>query len=144
MLLGEHRHTLDSKKRLSLPSKFRKELGKKIILTRGFDGSLLIYSLKEWEKLREKLQNLSLGQSDARAFARHLFGGASEIEIDSAGRILVPDFLKEYAELEQGVIVVGLADKVELWSEERWENYQKALREKSDLIAEKLGSVGMI
>ena len=144
MLLGEHRHTLDAKKRLSLPSKFRTELGKKVVVTKGFDGSLLVYSIKEWKKLVEKLQNLSLGQSDARAFSRHLFGGASEVEIDKSGRILIPDFLKDYADLKQTVMVVGLSHKVELWSEERWAKYQNALQEKSDIIAEKLGGIGMI
>ena len=144
MLLGEHRHTLDSKKRLSLPAKFRKELGKKLVITKGFDGSLLVYSLKEWKRLRDKLQTLSLGQADARGFSRHLFGGATEAEVDAAGRILIPDFLKEYAGLSNTVVVVGLSDKVELWSEERWERYRKALDEKSDLIAEKLGDIGMI
>ncbi len=144
MLLGEHRHTLDSKKRLSLPAKFRRELGKKLVITKGFDGALLVYSLKAWNDLQEKLKSLSLGQADARGFSRHLFGGAAEVEVDSAGRILIPDFLKDYADLKQKVVVVGLADRVELWDEERWDRYQKTLNEKSDLIAEKLAEGGMI
>lgn len=144
MLIGEHRHTLDPKKRLSLPAKFRKELGKKVVLTRGLDACLFVYSVKEWEKFTEKLANLSMGQSDSRAFNRFLLGGAVETDIDSAGRILVPDFLKDFAGLEQKVIVAGLSNRVELWSEEKWEIYQKELEGQAGLLAEKLGDIGMI
>ena len=144
MLLGEHKHTLDTKKRLSLPSKFRKELGKTVVVTRGLDSSLFVYSLKEWKKFSEKLSELSMGQSDTRAFNRFILGGAVETDIDSAGRILIPDFLKDFAGLQQKVMVIGLSNKVELWDEEKWNKYQSELSTKADILAEKLGEIGMI
>ncbi|MAQ77056.1 cell division/cell wall cluster transcriptional repressor MraZ [Candidatus Campbellbacteria bacterium] len=144
MLIGEHKHTLDSKKRLSLPSKFRKELGKTVVITKGLDSCLFVYSVKEWKKFAESLDELSMGKSDTRAFARYFLGGAAEVDIDSAGRILIPDFLKDLAHLQTKVMVVGVNKRVELWSEESWEAYQKSLDKKADDVAEKLGDIGMI
>ena len=144
MLIGEHKHTLDTKKRLSLPSKFRKELGKTVVVTRGLDTCIFVYSVKEWKKFSEKLGELSMGQSDTRAFNRFILGGAVEVDIDSAGRILIPDFLKEFAGLEQKVIVTGLSNRVELWNETKWDNYQSELEGKAGILAEKLGEIGMI
>ena len=144
MLLGEHKHTLDTKKRLSLPSKFRKELGKTVVVTRGLDTSLFVYSLKEWKKFSEKLGELSMGQSDTRAFNRFILGGAVEADIDSAGRILIPDFLKDFAGLDQKVMVIGLSNRVELWDEGKWIAYQSELSNKANILAEKLGEIGMI
>ncbi|MCI5051000.1 MAG: division/cell wall cluster transcriptional repressor MraZ [Candidatus Pacebacteria bacterium] len=144
MLIGEHTHTLDSKKRLSLPSKFRKELGKTVVITKGLDSCLFVYSTKEWKKFSEKLGELSMGQGDTRAFTRYFMGGAAEVDIDSAGRILIPDFLKDLAHLQTKVMVVGIGTRVELWDEERWNTYQSELEKKADLVAEKLGDIGMI
>lgn len=144
MLIGEHKHTLDTKKRLSLPAKFRKELGKKVIVTRGLDTCLFVYSQKEWKSFSEKLGELSMGQSDTRAFNRFLLGGAVEVEIDSAGRILIPDFLKEFAHLDTKVVVAGIANRVELWDETAWDKYQVSIQSQADTLAEKLGSIGMI
>lgn len=144
MLIGEHKHTLDTKKRLSLPSKFRKELGKKVIVTRGLDTCLFVYSQKEWKNFSDKLGELSMGQSDTRAFNRFLLGGAVEVEIDSAGRILIPDFLKEFARLKTKVVVAGIANRVELWDENLWDKYQSTVQGQADALAEKLGAIGMI
>ncbi|MGB0925374.1 MAG: division/cell wall cluster transcriptional repressor MraZ [Minisyncoccia bacterium] len=144
MLLGEHKHTLDTKKRLSLPAKFRKELGKTVVVTRGLDTSLFVYSVKEWKKFTEKLSELSMGQSDTRSFNRFILGGAVEVDIDSAGRILIPDFLKDFAGLGQKVMVVGLSNRVELWDETKWNSYQNELAGKANILAEKLGDIGMI
>jgi len=144
MLIGEHTHTLDSKKRLSLPSKFRKELGKKIVITRGLDQCLFVYSESEWKKFSNKLSELSMGQADSRAFNRFLLGGAVEVDIDGSGRILIPDFLKEFADLGTKVIVTGVHNRVELWNEEAWEKYKLAVDKKADALAEKLGDIGMI
>jgi MraZ protein len=145
MLLGEHKHTLDTKKRLSLPAKFRKELGKTVVVTRGFDSALFVYSQKEWKKFVEKnMDDLSIGKSDTRAMSRFMLGGAVETNIDSAGRILIPDFLKDFAGLKNKVMVVGLASRVELWDEDKWNNYQSELSKNADILAEKLGDMGMI
>ncbi len=144
MLIGEHTHTLDTKKRMSLPAKFRKELGKTVVITKGLDSCLFVYSLKEWKKFSEKLSELSMGQGDTRAFSRYFLGGAVEVDIDSAGRILIPDFLKDLAHLQTKVMVVGIGNRVELWDEGRWNTYQSELEKKADIVAEKLGDIGMI
>jgi len=144
MLIGEYNHTLDDKKRLSLPSKFRKELGKDIVITHGLDHCLFIYSKTEWKKFAEKLGELSMGQADSRSFTRFILGSAVEATFDKAGRILIPDFLKKFAKLGNSVVVAGIGNRVELWNEKKWNSYQKGLEENADTLAEKLGDIGMI
>jgi MraZ protein len=143
MLLGEYTHTLDPKKRLSLPAKFRQEVGKKVVLTHGLDKCLFLYSVKQWEKIAEKLSELSTGQSDTRGFNRYMLAGAVEAEVDSLGRILLPDFLKEFAELGEKVVITGVHNRAEIWNEERWIEYKKKIVEQADLLAQKLGEVGV-
>ena len=144
MFIGEYKHTIDPKKRLAIPVKFRKEIGNRMVLTRGLDGCLFLFPQKEWEQLAEKLSRLPLGQQDTRAFVRLLLAGASEVEVDQLGRILVPDFLKDYASLKKTVIIAGLFNKLEIWDEERWSQYKGQLEKNSDKIAEKLGELGVI
>jgi MraZ protein len=144
MLIGEYTHTIDDKKRLSLPSKFRKELGKKIVITHGLDNCLFIYPQKEWLKVSEKLSALGVGQSDSRGFNRFMLGGAVEAEVDSIGRILVPDFLKEFARLKNKVAVVGVHSRVEIWDQKSWNDYKKKIQSRADALAQKLGDVGAI
>jgi len=115
-----------------------------VVITRGLDRSLSVYSLKEFQNFAEKLSDLSMGQSDSRNFKRLMLGSAVETQIDSAGRILIPDYLKDLAGLKQKVMVVGLLNRIELWDEDRWKEYQKELSEKTDVLAEKLGDLGMI
>ncbi len=144
MLIGEYTHTLDEKKRLSLPSKFRKEIGRKVVVTHGLDTCLFIYSLAEWKKFSEKLASLSMGQADTRAFNRFLLGGAVETEVDGSGRILIPDFLKNFAKLRSRVIVAGIHNRIEIWDETTWQEYKSGVEKKADALAEKLGEIGMI
>ena len=144
MLIGQHRHILDPKKRISLPAKFRKELGKKVVLTNGLDHCIFVYSIKEWHTIAAKLGSLGFGNASTRSFNRFLLGGAEEVEIDSAGRILVPDFLKEFAGLQEKVILTGVQNRVEIWDETRWTTYVKNVGEEADALAEKLGEVGLI
>ncbi|MEK7136508.1 MAG: division/cell wall cluster transcriptional repressor MraZ, partial [Patescibacteria group bacterium] len=99
MLIGEHRHTIDAKNRLSLPAKFRKEIGKKVVVTYGLDNCLFVYPLKEWEKAATSLAALSIGQASTRDFNRFILGGAVETDVDAMGRILLPDFQREFAGL---------------------------------------------
>jgi len=143
MLLGEYTHTLDPKKRLSLPSKFRKEMGKKVILARGFDKCLYLYTQKGWEKNAQKLAELSKGSAESRAFERMQFSGAVEAEVDSLGRILIPDFLKDFAGLQTKVVVTGVNDRAEIWDEEKWMEYKSRMVEQNDSLAEKLGEKGV-
>lgn len=144
MLIGEYTHTLDEKKRLSLPAKFRKELGRGAILTRGLDQCLAIYSRESWAHITEKMASLSLAAGDSRGFSRFVLSGAVELEIDSAGRILIPDFLKVFAHLKSKVVFAGVGDRVEIWDEERWGDYKRALESHSDTIAERLGQIGAL
>jgi len=144
MLLGEYLHTLDPKKRLSLPVKFRKEIGKKVVITRGLDNCLFVYSLKSWERISLKLGELSIGQADQRGFNRFMLSGAVEVDVDSVGRILIPDFLKDFGGLKSRVIVAGVNDRVELWDERTWKDYKKRIEKQADAMAEKLGDLGVL
>ena len=143
MLIGEYQHTLDAKKRLAVPAKLRKEIGEKAVLTRGLDNCLFLYPLQEWQRLTEKLGQLPVGQGNTRSFLRLILAGAVEVELDQLGRILVPDYLKNYAELKQRVVIAGVYNRLEIWDEVRWENYKTEVEKNTDMIAEKLGELGM-
>ncbi len=144
MLIGEYTHSLDPKKRLSLPVKFRRELGKKVVVTRGLDNCLFVYPLKEWQRITQKVSELPLGQADTRGFNRFFLSGAVEVDIDSVGRILVPDFLKEFAGLSSKVVLAGIHDRVEIWDEAVWTEYKKRIEKQADALAEKLGEIGVL
>ncbi len=144
MLIGEYKHTIDPKKRLSIPIKLRKEIGDGAILTRGLDSCLFLFPLKEWNQLADKLGKLPLGQQDTRGFVRLLLSGAVEVEFDQLGRVLVPDYLRDYADLKKSVVVAGLFNRLEIWDESKWQIYKANLEKNSDKIAEKLGELGVI
>ncbi len=143
MLIGEYLHTIDQKNRLSVPSKFRKELGARVVVTRGLDQCLFLYSVEEWKALAEKLATLPWGKSETRSFVRTMIAGAMDCEIDSLGRILLPDYLKSYSKLEAEAVVVGLYNRVEIWSPELWKQYSEGAMRQTEVIAEKLGELGL-
>ena len=143
MLIGEYTHTIDNKNRISLPFKFRKELGKKVIVTHGLDNCLFLYQPKEWQRISEKLASLGMGQSDTRGFNRFLLAGAIEANVDSIGRILIPEHLREFAGLKNRVVFAGVHNRIEIWKEEKWSEYKKKIEKQADLMAEKLGEVGV-
>ena len=144
MLIGEYTHAIDPKKRLSLPAKFRKELGKKVVVTRGLDNCLFVYPLRQWQLITEKVSKLPLGQADTRGFNRFFLSGAVEADIDGVGRILIPDFLKEFAGLKSKVVLTGIHDRVEIWDEKTWSDYKRRIEKQGDALAEKLGEVGIL
>ena len=144
MLIGEYTHTIDDKNRLSLPAKFRIEIGKKVVLTPGLDSCIFVFSTTEWKKITEKLSESSMLNADSRSFNRFLLGGAVEAEIDSIGRVLIPDFLKGRAKLQSKVAVVGVQTRVELWDEKAWAEYKQVVEKQADSLAEKLSQVGML
>lgn len=144
MLIGEYTHTLDPKKRLSLPAKFRKELGKGVVITRGLDNCLWVYSAKEWKRLVENLAELPMGHAHSRDFSRFMFSGATEAEIDSAGRMLIPEFLKDFAGLKGKVVLAGVQTRVEIWDVKQWEAYKRRIEKQADSMAERLGEIGAI
>lgn len=141
--IGEYTHTFDEKKRVSLPSKFRKDLGKKVVVTHGLDACLLLYPLKAWDVIAKKLGNLSMGQPDTRAFGRFMLAGAVEAELDSIGRILIPEFLRKYADLKGKVVFAGVYDRVEIWNDKDWGEYKSRMEKNADLMAKKLGEIGV-
>lgn len=146
MLIGEYIHALDDKNRLSLPVKFRSELGKKVVITPGLDGCLFVFAAKEWQGIASRLTSgeTSMLQSDNRGFNRRMFGGAVEAEVDSIGRVLIPDFLKKLAGMSEKVAVVGIQNRLELWNEKAWREYREVIEKKADTLAEKLGQIGVL
>src|SRR5688572_1451942 len=114
MFIGQYAHTIDDKKRISLPVKFRKEIGKKIVLTHGLDRCLFAYGVKEWEKISEKLGNLGMLDANSRGFNRFILAGAQEIDVDSNGRILIPEHLKEFAGVNDTVVFAGVFNRIEI------------------------------
>lgn len=143
MLIGEYLHTIDNKKRLAIPAKLREKIGKKAVITRGLDNCLFLYPLREWETLADKLSKLPIGQGGTRSFIRLMLAGASEVETDSLGRVLIPDYLKTYAELKKEVIIAGLYNRLEIWDKEKWSAYKETAGRSSEEIAEKLGELGV-
>jgi len=142
MLIGEYTHTLDEKKRVSLPSKFRKEIGKRVVATRGLDNCLFLYEWNEWQKIAQKVSDLGMGQADKRGFNRFLLSSAVEIDIDNVGRFLIPDYLKEFADLQNKIVFAGVGNRIEIWNETAWIEYKKDVEKQADKLAEKLGEVG--
>ncbi len=143
MFIGEYIHSVDDKKRLSVPSKFRRELGKKAIITLGLNKCLSIYPPKEWKAFAEKLSKLSMGKAEDRGFSRAMLAGAFEVEIDAIGRIVIPETLKGYASLKEKVVLTGAYDRVEVWDEEAWKLYKAQMVSDADRMAEELGARGV-
>ena len=143
MFIGEYKYSIDEKKRLAVPAKFRRLLGKKAVITRGLDKSLILYPAKEWGSLAKKISKLPLAQADARNFSRLMLGGAMEVTIDGLGRILIPDYLKDYASLKKKVIFIGLYDRVEVWDELEFQKNRKKTEMAAGDIAERLKDLGV-
>lgn len=143
MLIGQYQHTIDQKKRLALPVKFRGELGATVIVTKGVENCLVVYTQKEWDVVSGKLANLPVSQEGARSFARHLLASAMEIELDKLGRILIPDYLKEYSMLQKNVVVCGLSNRLEIWDQQKWTDYSKNAEKGVEEIVSKLGPLGI-
>lgn len=146
MIIGTYFHTIDDKNRLSLPSKFRKEMGKRLVVTPGLDSCLFVFTAEEWEKISERLSGRqeSMLKADNRSLNRYLLGMAVEIEVDAAGRMLIPDHLRSRAKLSEKVVFIGVRDRVEIWDEAIWKSYAQEVESKADQLAEKLSQAGMI
>lgn len=138
MFMGEYQHTIDEKGRMIIPSKFREALGSNFVVTRGLDQCLFVYPRSEWEVLEQKLKTLPLMKSDARAFTRFFFSGATECELDKQGRVNIPNNLLQYSKLDKECVVLGVSNRVEIWSKDIWENYFDQSEESFNEIAEKL------
>lgn len=138
MFMGEYHHSIDNKGRLIVPSKFRDELGEMFIITRGLDQCLFGYPLSEWAQIEEKLKGLPLTKKDARAFTRFFFSGATESELDKQGRINIPVPLLQYAKLEKECVILGVSNRIEIWSKQIWEDYFSQSEESFAEIAENM------
>ena len=129
---------------MSFPIKFRKEMGKTVVVTPGLDKCLFIFTMTEWSRISSRLAESSMLSADNRSFNRYLLGGATEVGVDPQGRILIPDFLIDRAGLQAKVAVVGVHTRVELWDQKVWDVYKKTVEAKADSLAEKLGGVGVL
>ena len=143
MFIGEYNHNLDEKGRLAVPVKFRNDLKKGAVVTKGLDGCLFLYTMNEWKILAEKLSKLPISQSGTRAFARLMLAGAMDTQIDKQGRIVVPDYLRKYAGMKKKIIISGLYNRLDIWDENSWEKYKRKTEKESEDIAEKLGELGV-
>lgn len=143
MFIGEYKHSIDLKKRVAIPAKFRLDFKKGAVITRGLDKCLFVYSQKEWDKIATKLGEMPMGEKSTRSFVRLMLAGATDVQLDSQGRVLIPEYLKEYAGLKKQAIVAGLFNRLEIWDSEEWESYKKSAEENQDEIAEQLGKLGM-
>ncbi|TSC52249.1 MAG: MraZ protein [Parcubacteria group bacterium LiPW_41] len=143
MLLGEFKHNIDEKGRVAVPAKFRHAFQGGAIITRGLDHCLFIFSLSEWENLAKKINDLPLAQANSRAFSRLMLAGAMDVKVDVQGRVLVPDYLREYAGIKKQVVVAGVYNRAEIWDETAWNEYKARTESASDEIAEKLGELGI-
>ncbi|KQL54727.1 cell division protein MraZ [Heyndrickxia shackletonii] len=138
MFMGEYQHNIDTKGRIIIPAKFRELLGETFVITRGLDRCLFGYPIDEWKQVEEKLKALPLTKKDARAFTRFFFSGASECELDKQGRINIPTPLVSYAQLEKECVVLGVSNRIEIWSKELWEDYFEESEESFAEIAENM------
>lgn len=142
MFMGEYNHSIDAKGRLIVPAKFREVLGEEFVVTKGLDGCLFVYPQAEWRNFEEKLKSLPLTNKNARQFTRFFLAGAATCEVDKQGRILLPQVLREFAELEKEVVLVGVASRIEIWSSKRWNECMEAYDEDMDEVAENMESLG--
>ncbi|MCX6737125.1 MAG: division/cell wall cluster transcriptional repressor MraZ [Candidatus Parcubacteria bacterium] len=138
MFIGEYHHSIDPKGRLSLPVRFKSELAGGAVLTRGIDNCLFLWPKSAWTPFVNKIQNLPLTQANPRAFARLMLGGAMEVELDAQGRILIPNYLEDYAKLGKKAVIIGLNDRLEIWDEDSYKDYQTKTEKASAEIAEQL------
>lgn len=143
MFIGEYSHNLDDKGRLAVPAKFRLELKKGAVVTRGLDNCLFLYTKKEWEKLAEKLAALPISQANSRAFSRLMLAGAMDVDVDAQGRIILPEYLRNFAGLKKAAIIAGLYNRLEIWDEEKWNTYKGQTEAESGSIAERMAELGV-
>ncbi len=139
MLLGKYEHAIDSKGRVTLPSGFRQEFEKGLVVTKGLDDCLFLYPLKRWEEIESKVRETGMSREDARLFSRIFFSSAGHLVPDAQGRILIPNQLREAAGLKKEVVIVGLSDRAEIWDPKVWEEYRRGAEESYEQKAEELG-----
>ncbi|MCB9802766.1 division/cell wall cluster transcriptional repressor MraZ [Candidatus Nomurabacteria bacterium] len=143
MFIGEYAYNLDEKNRLAIPTKFRSFFKDGAIITKGLDNCLFVYTTKEWNKLVEKLSALPISQAKSRAFSRLMLAGAMDVSLDKQGRIVMPDYLKNFATLNKKVILAGLYNRIEIWDEKKWSKYQMVSEKDTNEMTEGLVDLGI-
>ena len=143
MFMGQYSHTIDTKGRLIIPSRFREELGETFVVTKGLDGCLFVFSDEEWKAFEIKLKSLPLTNKNARQFARFFVAGATPCELDKQGRILLPATLREFAGLEKDVVLTGMLNRIEIWSKDKWNENNSLDDVAMDEIAEQMTDLGL-
>ncbi len=143
MFIGEYKHLIDEKGRLAVPAKFRSDLSHAAVVTRGLDHCLYVFTATEWEIMAQKIKALPMTQANSRAFQRLMLAGAMEVDLDSQGRVLLPDYLRTYAGLKKGAVIAGVYNRLEIWDEDAWVAYKTKTEAQSDEIAERLGELGI-
>ena len=143
MFIGQYEHQLEAKGRLSIPKKFRSRLAIGSVLSQGLDGCLFLYPTAAWEQLVSKLSQLPLTRSDARDFTRAMSFGATEVVTDRLGRILIPDYLRQFSGISKECIIAGAIDRIEIWDKIRYINYTARINSQAETIAEKLSEIGV-
>lgn len=143
MLMGEYEHSIDAKGRVILPAGFRDELGDQFVITKGLDTCLFVYTREEWDRLSAKLRQLPLSKPEARAFVRFFFSGARNVECDKQGRFLMPSTLRSYAKLEKDAVLIGVSNRIEIWSKAEWSRYNDEINPMVTKLAETLVDLGI-
>lgn len=143
MFIGEYYHTLDDKGRVALPIKFRAKFKNGLVITRGLDNCLFIYTKEDWQVLAEKLSKLPINQAKTRAFARLLLAGAMDVTMDGQGRINIPEYLLSFGLIKKQLVIAGLYNRLELWDQQQWQSYKRKTEKNSGEIAEALGELGV-
>jgi len=141
MFIGEYNHTIDEKGRLAIPAKFRALLKNGGVVTKGLDNCLFLYTKKEWQQIAERLSSLPFNKANDRALARHFLAGAMDLDFDTQGRLNLPEYLRDFANLKKKVIVAGLYNRLEIWNESAWKTYREKMDKESNTIAEALDAV---
>lgn len=143
MLVGQYLHSLEEKGRLAIPKKFREELGKKAVLTKGLDGCLFLFPFENWQEFEKKLAKMSLTKRDSRAFIRFLSFSAAEVRFDQQGRVLIPEHLRSFAGIVKNVVIAGVLERIEIWDKKRFDQYLTRIERDSEKIAERLEELGI-
>jgi MraZ protein len=143
MFIGEYKHSIDEKGRMAIPAKFRPDLSHAAVVTRGLDHCLYVFTQGEWEAMAQKIKSLPMTNANARAFQRLMLAGATEVEFDAQGRVLLPEYLRTYAGLKKQAVVAGVYSRLEIWDEDAWNAYKEKTEAASDEIAERLGELGI-
>ncbi len=143
MFVGEYQHSLDPKGRVILPAKFRDALSDGLVMTRGFENCIFIFSQTEWPKVEDKFRSLAMLKKQARMLTRFFFSGSSQEVPDKQGRVMVPKNLREHAELGKDIVIIGVTNRLEIWSKSNWETYSSAAKDSYEDIAEELADIDL-